>query len=126
MVAEAEKFKEEDEKESERIASKNQLESIAYSLKSSISEAGDKLEEADKEAVSKKAEEVIQWLDNNTTATKEEYDDQLKELQEIANPIMTKLYQAGGAPGGAGAAGGFPGGAPPAPEAEGPTVEEVD
>ncbi|KAI8397711.1 Hsp70 protein [Nakaseomyces glabratus] len=70
MVAEAEKFKEEDEKESERIASKNQLESIAYSLKSSISEAGDKLEEADKEAVSKKAEEVIQWLDNNTTATK--------------------------------------------------------
>ena len=38
---------------------------------------------------------------------------------------MTKLYQAGGAPGGA-APGGFPGGAPPAPEAEGPTVEEVD
>ena len=41
---------------------------------------------------------------------------------------MSKLYQAGGAPGGAagGAPGGFPGGAPPAPEAEGPTVEEVD
>ena len=38
---------------------------------------------------------------------------------------MSKLYQAGGAPEGA-APGGFPGGAPPAPEAEGPTVEEVD
>ncbi|CCE65342.1 hypothetical protein TPHA_0K02090 [Tetrapisispora phaffii CBS 4417] len=127
MVSEAEKFKEEDEKETQRIASKNQLESIAYSLKNSISEAGDKLEEADKETVSKKADEVIAWLDSNLTATKEEFDDQLKDLQEIANPIMTKLYQQGGMPGAeAGAPGGFPGGAPPAPEAEGPTVEEVD
>ncbi|CAI4607994.1 BCN_G0035640.mRNA.1.CDS.1 [Saccharomyces cerevisiae] len=125
MVSEAEKFKEEDEKESQRIASKNQLESIAYSLKNTISEAGDKLEQADKDAVTKKAEETIAWLDSNTTATKEEFDDQLKELQEVANPIMSKLYQAGGAPEGA-APGGFPGGAPPAPEAEGPTVEEVD
>ncbi|CCD26209.1 uncharacterized protein NDAI_0H00350 [Naumovozyma dairenensis CBS 421] len=128
MVSEAEKFKEEDEKETERIAAKNQLESIAYSLKSSVSEAGDKLDEADKETVTKKAEEAIAWLDSNMTATKEEFDAQLKELQEVANPIMTKLYQNGGAPGAAdGAApGGFPGGAPPAPEAEGPTVEEVD
>nr|CAI6602768.1 CBM_HP1_G0029890.mRNA.1.CDS.1 [Saccharomyces cerevisiae] len=125
MVSEAEKFKEEDEKESQRIASKNQLESIAYSLKNTISEAGEKLEQADKDAVTKKAEETIAWLDSNTTATKEEFDDQLKELQEVANPIMSKLYQAGGAPEGA-APGGFPGGAPPAPEAEGPTVEEVD
>ncbi|GHM93531.1 Hsp70 ATPase ssa1, partial [Saccharomyces cerevisiae] len=128
MVAEAEKFKEEDEKESQRIASKNQLESIAYSLKNTISEAGDKLEQADKDTVTKKAEETISWLDSNTTASKEEFDDKLKELQDIANPIMSKLYQPGGAPGGAagGAPGGFPGGAPPAPEAEGPTVEEVD
>ncbi|CAR26057.1 hypothetical protein ZYGR_0E00340 [Zygosaccharomyces rouxii] len=127
MVAEAEKFKEEDEKETSRIQSKNQLESIAYSLKSTVSEAGDKLEAADKETVSKKAEETIAWLDSNTTAAKDEYDDKLKELQEVANPIMSKLYQAGGAPEGA-APGGFPGagGAPPAPEAEGPTVEEVD
>ncbi|GCF00394.1 Hsp70 chaperone [Zygosaccharomyces mellis] len=127
MVAEAEKFKEEDEKEASRIQSKNQLESIAYSLKSTVSESGDKLEAADKETVSKKAEEVISWLDSNTTAAKDEYDDKLKELQEVANPIMSKLYQAGGAPEGA-APGGFPGadGAAPGPEAEGPTVEEVD
>ena len=127
MVSEAEKFKEEDERETERIASKNHLESISYSLKNSVSEAGDKLDEADKEAITKKADEVIAWMDSNQTANKEEFDDQLKELQEIANPIMTKLYQNGGAPGAEGAApGGFPGGAPPAPEAEGPTVEEVD
>ena len=126
MVAEAEKFKEEDEKEAARIASKNQLESIAYSLKSSMTEAGSKLSDEDKKTVTDKAEEVISWLDMNQQATKEEYDDRLKELQGVANPIMTKLYQQGGAGAGAGAAGGFPGGAPPAPESEGPTVEEVD
>ncbi|EDO16945.1 hypothetical protein Kpol_1041p2 [Vanderwaltozyma polyspora DSM 70294] len=126
MVAEAEKFKEEDEKETQRIASKNQLESVAYSLKSTVSEAGDKLDAADKETITTKAEEAIAWLDSNTTASKEEFDDQLKELQEVTNPIMTKLYQAGGMPGADAGAGGFPGGAPPAPEAEGPTVEEVD
>ena len=108
------------------IRDRNQLESIAYSLKSTVSEAGDKLEEADKEAVTKKADETIAWLDSNLTATKEEFDDQLKELQEVANPIMSKMYAAGGEPGAA--PGGFPAGGapPPAPEAEGPTVEEVD
>ncbi|CDO92965.1 unnamed protein product [Kluyveromyces dobzhanskii CBS 2104] len=128
MVSEAEKYKEEDEKESSRIAARNQLESTSYSLKNTLSEAADKIEEADKEALTAKCDEVIAWLDANTQATTEEFESQLKELQEVANPIMTKMYQAGGAPGGApGAApGGFPGGAPPAPEAEGPTVEEVD
>ncbi|KAH3901780.1 Heat shock protein SSA1 [Saccharomycodes ludwigii] len=128
MVSEAEKFKEEDEKEAKRIQAKNQLESMAYSLKNTISEAADKLDAADKETLEKKCTEVIEWLDSNTTATEEEYTDKQKELQDVSNPIMSKLYAAGGAPGGApGAApGGFPGGAPPAPEAEGPTVEEVD
>lgn len=125
MVSEAEKYKEEDEKESARIAARNQLESTSYSLKNTLSEAADKIEEADKQTLTAKCDEVIAWLDANTQATTEEFESQLKELQEVANPIMTKMYQAGGAPEGA-APGGFPGGAPPAPEAEGPTVEEVD
>ena len=56
-----------------------------------------------------------------------------KELEGIANPIMQKLYSAGGAPGGApggfpggGAPGGAPGGFPSGGDADGPSVEEVD
>ncbi|AET40591.1 Hsp70 family chaperone SSA2 Ecym_6208 [Eremothecium cymbalariae DBVPG len=131
MVSEAERFKEEDEKEAARIAARNQLESMSYSIKNTLSESGDKLESGDKETLTKKCEEVVEWLDHNTTATTEEYNDKLKELQDVANPIMTKLYQQGGAPGagvpGAGAApGGFPGAGAPSPDADGPTVEEVD
>ncbi|GMM38286.1 hypothetical protein DASC09_056250 [Saccharomycopsis crataegensis] len=134
MVSEAEKFKEEDEKEAERIGAKNGLESYAYSLKNTIGEANfkEKVDAADLETLEKAIDEAISWLDSNTTATTEEFKDKQKELEGVSNPIMTKFYQAGGAPGAApgGAPGGFPGAAPGgAAEAEGaagPTVEEVD
>ncbi|TID31325.1 hypothetical protein CANINC_000036 [Pichia inconspicua] len=130
MVAEAEKFKDEDEKEAARIAAKNQLESYAYSVKNTSSEKAfeEKVEASDREQLTKACEETIAWLDENQTATKEEFEDRYKELEQIVNPIMTKFYQAGGAPAGAeGAApGGFPGAGPAAEEPAGPTVEEVD
>ncbi|CAK9438521.1 uncharacterized protein LODBEIA_P27450 [Lodderomyces beijingensis] len=131
MVSDAEKFKEEDEREANRVQAKNGLETYAYSLKSTLSEETfkSKLDASEIEEVVKAADETISWLDANQTATQEEYDDHKKELESKANPIMTKAYQAGAVPegaAGAGGAGGFPGGAPPAPEASGPTVEEVD
>jgi L1 cell adhesion molecule like protein len=61
-------------------------------------------------------DEAIKWLDASQEASKEEYDKKQKELEGIANPIMQKLYAAGGAPGG------FPGCA----DVDGPSVEEVD
>lgn len=129
MVSEAEKFKEEDEKEAARVQAKNGLESYAYSLKTSLGEEQlkSKLEQSDIDTVTKAADETISWLDENQAATTDEYADKQKELEGIANPIMAKAYQAGGAPGGA--PGGFPGGAPGAgapPTDDGPTVEEVD
>ncbi|VEU20864.1 DEKNAAC101653 [Brettanomyces naardenensis] len=140
MVNDAEKFKAEDEKEAERVAAKNGLESYAFSLKSTASEPqfAEKVGAEDKDKLIKKAEEVISWLDANQTATKEEFDDKKKELEEESNPIMQKLYAAGGVPGGPGAgpggpgaAGGMPGsfgGAPPSGDQDqgGVSVEEVD
>ena len=133
MVSEAEKFKEEDEAETSRIQAKNGLESYAYSLKQSLSDEKfkDKISDEDKKTVEAKCTEVISWLDNNTTATKEEYESQQKELEAVANPVMMKAYQgseAGGMPGGApgGMPGGMPGGGPAGAGGDGPTVEEVD
>ncbi|KAL6450922.1 SSA1 Heat shock protein SSA1 [Candida maltosa Xu316] len=131
MVSEAEKFKEEDEKEASRVQAKNQLESYAYSLKNTISdgELKDKIAADDKEKLSKTIDETISWLDASQAASTEEYEDRRKELESVANPIISSAYgAAGGAPGGA--AGGFPGGAPgggaTGGESSGPTVEEVD
>jgi heat shock protein 1/8 len=132
MLAEAEKYKEEDAAEAARIQAKNALESYAYSLRNTLSDekVGDKLDAEDKAKLQKAIDEAVEWLDNNTTATKDEFESQQKELESIANPIMMKFYQSqGGAPPGGMPGGGFPGagaGAPGAGGDEGPTVEEVD
>ncbi|ESX02879.1 hypothetical protein KL918_002346 [Ogataea parapolymorpha] len=128
MVSEAEKYKEEDEKEAKRIAAKNGLESYAYSLKQTTSEKQfeEKVEASKREALTKACDETIAWLDENQTATAEEYDDKRKELEQVGNEVLKDLYAEGGVPGGA--PGGFPGagGAPSTEETQGPTVEEVD
>ncbi|KAL4900031.1 heat shock 70 kDa protein [Aspergillus multicolor] len=110
MLADAEKYKAEDEAEASRIQAKNGLESYAYSLKNTISEGQLQISEDDKKKVSDKVDEVISWLDNNQTAEKDEYESQQKELEGVANPIISAAYAAaGGAPGGA--PGAAPGGA---------------
>ncbi|OBA18940.1 heat shock protein 70, Hsp70 family [Metschnikowia bicuspidata var. bicuspidata NRRL YB-4993] len=133
MVSDAEKYREEDEKEASRIQAKNALESYAYSLKSSVNEEQfkAKLDASDVETVVKAADETISWLDSNQTATTEEFTDRKSELEGTVNPIMTKAYLAGATPGGAGAgfpgSGGFPGaGGDASASSQGPTVEEVD
>jgi heat shock 70kDa protein 1/2/6/8 len=144
MLSEAEKYKEEDEAEAARISAKNGLESYAYSLKNTISDSKveGKLDATDKETLGSKINEVISWLDENQTATKDEYESQQKELEGVANPIMMKFYQGqggaegmGGMPGGMGGGmpGGMGGGMPGGMGGQGghggddgPTVEEVD
>jgi heat shock protein 1/8 len=132
MVAEAEKYKAEDEAAAERISAKNALESYAYSLRNTLSDekVASKIEAGDKTTLEAKIDETIKWLDSNQEASKEEFEHHQKELEQVANPIMMKMYQAGGAPGAA--PGGFPGGAAPGgfpgstDQTTGPTVEEVD
>ncbi|KAI9374554.1 heat shock 70 kDa protein [Aspergillus egyptiacus] len=112
MLADAEKYKAEDEAEAARIQAKNGLESYAYSLKNTMSEGQLNISDDDKQKVNAKIEEVISWLDNNQTAEKDEYESQQKELEGVANPIISAAYAAaGGAPGGA--PGAAPGGAAP-------------
>merc|ERR1712187_90285 len=104
MLAEAEKYKAEDEAEASRIHAKNGLESYAYSLKNTINEGKLQISDEDKQKVQGKVEEVINWLDSNQTAEKDEYESQQKELEGVANPIISAAY-GGAAPGGAPGAG---------------------
>merc|ERR1712166_1267539 len=51
MLAEAEKYADEDKQVAERVQAKNALESYSYSLKSTLSDNADKFEAADKETL---------------------------------------------------------------------------
>eukprot|EP00102_Acyrthosiphon_pisum_P021174 XP_016658384.1 PREDICTED: LOW QUALITY PROTEIN: heat shock protein 70 A1 [Acyrthosiphon pisum] len=122
MLSEAERYKEEDERQKVKIAAKNQLESYVYGVKQALDEAGDKLTESEKNTGKRECDAVIQWLDNNQLADKEEYEYKLKEIQKSCSALMMKIHGAG-QPGNASHPGahGFPG-----PGSGGPTVEEVD
>jgi len=131
MVQEAEKYKAEDDANKNRIEAKNGLENYCYSLKSSISQVGDKMPADDKTKLEAAIEETISWLDANLTAEKEEFEEKQKALEGVALPILQAMGgAAGGAPGGMPPdMGGMPdmGGAPPAADpAGGPTIEEID
>ncbi|KAJ2732470.1 Hsp70 chaperone [Coemansia sp. BCRC 34962] len=134
MVADAEKYKAEDEAVAARVAARNGLESYAYQLKNSLDDANiaDQLPADDKERLSAAVKETIEWLDVSQEASTEECESRKKELEGVANPIMKAMYEkTGGAPGGAegGFPGGFggaaPGGSGGAPGGE-PIIEEVD
>jgi len=51
MLKEAEMYRQEDEKQKERVTARNQLESYAFSVKQAVEEAGSKLSETDKKSV---------------------------------------------------------------------------
>lgn len=96
MIKEAEEHAEEDRQMRERIDAKNGYENYLYSVKNSYEESlKDKIPENEKEVLKKTVEEGLEWLDNNQTAEKEEYESKLKEYQDVVNPIMMKAYQQG-------------------------------
>ena len=134
MVNEAEQYREEDERQRERISAKNQLEAYAFQLKSTMEEEAikSKLSEEDRKTVLNKVEETLRWLDSNQLADKEEYEHRQKELESACRPIMTKIYQQQqqhpGAPGANGSCGSnaYPGYGGFNSNNDGPVVEEVN
>ena len=120
MVNDAEKYKNEDDAQKERISAKNGLESYIFNMKSTLDQDQVKktLGDNDVAEATKKLDEALAWLDKNQLGEKEEYTDKQKELESSLKKLMEKLYSAGGQPQ-AGA------GKPQANGAE-PTIEEVD
>ncbi|KRX41020.1 Heat shock 70 kDa protein C, partial [Trichinella murrelli] len=113
MINDAEKYAEEDKKLKERVDAKNELEALAYSLKSQIGDSeklGGKLSADEKSKVEEAVEEKIKWLESNAEASTDDFKQQKKELEDIVQPIIGKLYKNAGE------------GAPPPP----PDAEEKD
>lgn len=55
--------------------------------------------DSDKTKMEEAIDEKIKWLEENQDAETEDYKAQKKELEDIVQPIIAKLYQgAGGAP----------------------------
>jgi L1 cell adhesion molecule like protein len=129
MIKEAEKYKDEDEKQKQRVEAKNSLENYLFNMKNTMNDTNTKIDDADKKTILDIVDEKTKWIDNNMTASKEEYEDILKEVQEIINPMVSKMYASpdGGGGGGGGADNNVNVDASNGdmPNAE-PTIEEID
>merc|ERR1712054_436886 len=104
MVKEAEEFADEDAKVKEKVDKRNALEGYAYNLRNTLNDeekgVADKISEEDKDTLEEAVKETLDWLDENDDAEVEEFEEKQKELEGIANPIMSKVYQQGGGAGG--------------------------
>ncbi|XP_066584540.1 heat shock protein 70 A2-like [Prorops nasuta] len=95
MLAEAEKYRDQDKEQREKVEARNKIESYVFNVKQSVQDCGDKLGDSDKKVVTDLCDDTIRWLDNNTLAEKEEYNHKLEDLQRQISPIMTKIHQGG-------------------------------
>ena len=121
MLQEAEKYSEEDRILKEKIEAKNSLEGTVYQMKSMLSDEkiSGALDSKIKENLTKEVDTMVTWLENNSEAEKEVYENKRKEFEEIMKPLLQS-----------GMPGGMPGGMPNENSDTGPNVgpniEEVD
>ena len=115
MVAEAEKYREDDRRQKERIDARNGFENYIYSVKSAASAAasasapdsekdgvsgmGGKLSDDDKATIEAACKQSSEWLEASSSdiTSAEEYAAQQKHLEEVVGPIMSKLHGTAGA-----------------------------
>jgi L1 cell adhesion molecule like protein len=121
MLADAEKFAEEDTKLKEKIEAKNSLEGMAFQMKSMLDDEkisgtlGDDM----KNDLNKEVTELLSWLESNQEEDKEIYETKKTEFQDKMKPLLS---------------GGMPGGMPnenegpnnEGPNNEGPNIEDID
>eukprot|EP00026_Physarum_polycephalum_P004033 Phypoly_transcript_04050.p1 GENE.Phypoly_transcript_04050~~Phypoly_transcript_04050.p1 ORF type:complete len:673 (+),score=170.75 Phypoly_transcript_04050:56-2020(+) len=95
MVEEAEAAAEDDKKAKERVEARNSLENYVYQVRNSINDdekLGDKISADDKATIEETIKDAIDWLEQNSLAEKDEFDEKYKEVEKVVQPIFSKLY----------------------------------
>ena len=125
MVKDAELYAEEDKKTTEKIKSKNDLETYMFSIKNMLNDekTKDNVSDDDKALINESIESLQKWIDEGEY-DKDEYDSKKKELESKCMPILTKAFsQSSEMPGG------MPGGMPDTSDYKSPeesSVADVD
>jgi heat shock protein 5 len=106
MIREAEEFASEDEVARKRIEALNSLSSFVFGLKTQLGDQeglGGKIDDDDRKKLLAIVKETVDWTEaEGETATVEELEEKLAEVQSVVNPITSKLYESAGGPEGYG------------------------
>lgn len=123
LVAEAARYKAQDDAIKANIEAKNGLDNYIHNMKRSV---GD-MPESVKQQINPILDSAISWLNSNQNAEKEEFEKKQHELESQLTPILQAQAQQGGQPGQAGQSshtGQQSAGQPD--HDEGPKIEEID
>ena len=98
LIAEAEKYKTEDQLERERCIAKNNLESYCVSMKQTAMVSFDnlpsKISSDDIKSVFKVCDSALKWLDSNQIAMRNEFEQKTKEVEMACSTIVAELLNA--------------------------------
>ncbi|KAK7870438.1 hypothetical protein R5R35_000727 [Gryllus longicercus] len=93
MVNEASRYREDDDEQRERVATRNAFESYIYGVKNAMEGAGGESVGAEERArCTRLANEAMHWLDANTMADRATLERKLKELERACAPVLTKMH----------------------------------
>ncbi|KAF9417455.1 hypothetical protein HW555_005458 [Spodoptera exigua] len=112
MLSDAEKYKDDDEKQRGRVLARNKLETYVFNVKQAIDDAGSKLGEMECAKIRRKCDDTLRWLDSNSLAEQDEYEAKYKQVSQEFTPIMKKIHGSSSKSGQGGS--------------DGPVIEEVD
>ncbi|KAJ1380898.1 Heat shock protein 70 family [Sesbania bispinosa] len=99
MVKEAEEMAEEDKKVRERIDARNKLETYIYNMRSTVNDKdklSEKIDSDDKERIENTLKEALEWLEDNQSAEKDDFEEKLKEVEAVCVPVIRQLYEKSG------------------------------
>jgi L1 cell adhesion molecule like protein len=117
MVEEAEKYKNDDEELRTRIEAKNKMEEQIYQLKSSNSNAENKVDDSTKNTVQKIIQQYEDWHTENPNASKEEFESKSKEMMDAVSSANANASTADSGP---------TKDSVPSDEDDGPAIQEID
>jgi L1 cell adhesion molecule like protein len=98
MLADAERFKEDDEKAKQTIEARNNFENLVYQFKATLNDEkiASQIDEPLKEKLTSIIDENVKWLEHNQNVSKEECDYRLKNFQEAMKPLQEKMMSGTG------------------------------
>ncbi|CAH1986224.1 unnamed protein product [Acanthoscelides obtectus] len=100
IIAEAEKFKEQDQEVRAAISAKNDLQSYLYSVRNLINDPNiaSKIGVEDRTKVNGKAQEIKDWIADQEVYSERDYVMKKQSLENMCKPIIMRLYSSGTMP----------------------------
>ena len=93
ILRDAEEHRQEDEQWNARIAAKSRFEQYIFGLRTSLEHDAWSvlLSESEQNTIARVHEESIAWLRDHEAATSQQYDEQLRQIQAISQPIVQRM-----------------------------------